>query len=196
MATTVCEQCREPMPLLARRHAKTCSPKCRKRASRARQRAERPPAEMRGLVRWVRRGENKRPLRADNGRTASSTAPSTWATYEDAVRSPHGSGIGFVLNGDGIVCIDLDHCLVGDEVATWAQDILDRCPPTYIEVSPGGDGLHIWGRGRVVPGRRIRRGDGAHIEIYGQGRYIALGRRYRDAPPKLADLTSVLATLR
>ena len=70
-----------------------------------------------------------------NGRPASSTDSATWCSYRDAVRSTAGAGVGFVLNGDGIACLDLDHCLVDGKPAAWAQRILDRVPATYVEVS-------------------------------------------------------------
>lgn len=188
-----CSECEEPMPLLARAHAVTCSPRCRQRRSRTRRAI---PAELRTRDRWVRRDAAKVPLTAGTGRPASSTDPATWASHTDAARSPHGTGLGYVLaEEDGVVCIDLDHCLTGGELAPWAAEILDACPPTYTEVSPSGTGLHIWGRGHLDRGRRIRRADGAAIEAYGSGRYIALGHRYQQAPLHLADLTEVLDTL-
>lgn len=131
-----------------------------------------------------------------SGSFASVTTPSTWSTYRAAAAAPVGVGLGYVLaEGDGVVCIDLDHCLTGAQLAPWAREILDRCAPTFVEVSPGGDGLHIWGRGSVERGRRIRR-DGAAIEVYGGGRYIAVtGTRFEQAPATLADLTEVLDTI-
>jgi primase-polymerase (primpol)-like protein len=181
------------MPLLARAHAITCSPRCRQRRSRTRRAV---PAELRTRDRWVRRDAAKVPLTAGTGRPASSTDPATWASHSEAARSPHGLGLGYVLaDGDDVVVLDLDHCLDGETLAPWAAEILDACPPTYTEVSPSGTGLHIWGRGRLERGRRIRREDGAAIEAYSSGRYIALGHRHRQAPLLLADLTEVLDTL-
>jgi primase-polymerase (primpol)-like protein len=154
------------------------------------------PAELRGRERWVRRGDDKAPLRADTGRPASSTDSSTWTTHAAAARSSHGAGLGYVLaDGDDVVVLDLDHCLAGGQLAPWAARILAACPPTFTEVSPSGTGLHIWGRGRLERGRRIRRDDGARIEAYSSGRYIALGHRYDGSPLTLADLTDVLDQL-
>lgn len=145
--------------------------------------------------RWVRWDRSKRPIQSDTGLPASSTDPTTWSTYETAVGSNRGSGIGFVLNGDGIVCLDLDHCLVDGELVAWAADLLARCPRTFIEVSPSGDGLHVWGRGQVGRGRVHRRGAG-QVEVYGTGRYITVtGVPWRGSVRELADLSSVIATL-
>ncbi|WP_432034592.1 bifunctional DNA primase/polymerase [Streptomyces antibioticus] len=188
-----CEQCKGPMPILARAHALTCSPRCRKARSRARTAV---PGELRGRDRWVRRSADKVPLRADTGRPASSTDPATWASHGEAAASAHGAGLGYVLaDGDDVVVLDLDHCLSGGRLALWAAEILAACPPTFAEVSPSGTGLHIWGRGRLDRGRRIRRPDGAAIEAYSSGRYIALGHRYGRAPLVLADLGDVLDSL-
>jgi len=107
-------------------------------------------------------------------------------------------GIGYVLReGDGIVVLDLDHCVWGDRLADWAQAIVDRCPDTYIELSASGRGLHIWGRGELPDGRgrRIRRPDGTAVELYDRSRYVALGTRWKTAPLVLADLTDLIATV-
>ena len=151
------------------------------------------PAELRERDRWVRRSARKVPLRVDGG-VASSTDRRCWSSYGTAVKSTAGVGLGFVLNGDGIVCVDLDHCVTDGRVAGWAQQILDRCSPTYVEVSASGTGLHIWGRASVGTGRVIRRGEVA-IEVYGSGRYIAMGERYGDAPMVLADVSALVESL-
>ena len=171
-----------------------CSGRCRTAAHRARRAI---PAEMRERRRWVRRDEHKVPLMSRSGRRASPTAPGTWSTHDIATRSDHGVGLGYVLRqGDGIVCIDLDHCVHPDgTLAPWAQRIVDQAPATYIETSPSGTGLHLWGHGELVRGRRIRRDDGANIEMYSSGRYIALGERWQSTPLTLADLPPLIKEL-
>jgi primase-polymerase (primpol)-like protein len=147
---------------------------------------------------WVRHTDRKVPLSVAAGKVtvASSTASGTWATYRTATRSAAGSGLGFVLTAeDHLACIDLDHALAGGELLPWAREIVDRLPRTYIEVSPSGQGLHIWGYGEVGRGRRIRRGETA-VEVYDRGRYICVTRRpFEGAPSKLADLSKVIADL-
>lgn len=194
MILTACEHCGGELRRAGiGRPQRFCSTRCRVASHRARRAV---PAEIHGRDRWVRRSADKVPLRADTGRPASSTDPATWTTHAAAAASPHGAGLGYVLaDGDDIVVLDLDHCLSGGRLAPWAARILAACPPTYAEVSPSGTGLHIWGRGRLARGRRIRRQDGAAIEAYSDGRYIALGHRYADAPLELADLSEVLADL-
>lgn len=93
------------------------------------------------------------------------------------------------------MCIDLDHALLDGELRPWARRIVDRLPETYIEVSPSGAGLHVWGFGSVERGRRIRRGDSS-VEVYDRGRYITVTRQpFENAPSRLADLTRVIADL-
>jgi len=141
----------------------------------------------------VRAAPDRRPLQLD-GTPASSTNPATWTTYS-RVRAYQGKG--FVLNGDGLVVVDLDHCINPDGTLTpWAADIVNAAPTTYTEISPSGTGLHLWGTGTLERGRRIRRGDGAQIEAYGTGRYITVtGNRYGNAPNTIADLSGLLAAI-
>lgn len=110
---------------------------------------------------------------AVNARVASVSDPATWSSYSEAKGSRVGVGMGFVLNGDGIGCLDLDHCISDGRMEPWAQDIIDANAGTFMEISASGSGVHIWGLLDDAPGRRIR--DGRNIEIYSTGRYIALG---------------------
>ena len=47
------------------------------------------------------------------GHWISVTDSQALSTYSEAKSSEDGDGLGFVLNGDGIICIDLDHCYDG-----------------------------------------------------------------------------------
>jgi primase-polymerase (primpol)-like protein len=135
-----------------------------------------------------------------HGDVASSTDSSTWSRYREAAASNAGVGLGFVLDGDGVVCLDLDHCLdeQGDP-APWARTILDAVGgSSWVEVSRSGDGLHVWGTG-VLPGgagRRVTVGGGGSVELYGAGRFIAVtGRTFGDTPSRLSDLQHVIDSL-
>ncbi|MFE4752422.1 DNA primase [Streptomyces mirabilis] len=153
------------------------------------------PAELTSRPRWVRRTGRKVPLTV-HGDVASSTDPLTWSRYAYAAASDAGAGLGFVLDGDGVVCLDLDHCL-DDEgtVAGWARNILDAAGDTWVEVSQVGDGLHVWGYGALPHGRRITVGGGS-VELYGTGRYIAVtGRTFGGTPQRLGDLQRVIDEL-
>ena len=144
------------------------------------------PAELRALPRWIRH-DHKRPIMV-NGRPASSTDPSTWSTYTAARASSAGAGLGFVLNGDGIVGLDLDHCATDGVLDAGALAILEVLPGTYAEVSPSGHGVRVFCRADGVRGRRFT-SHGVALGIYGRGRFLTVtGNRLPDRPSNLADL--------
>ena len=108
-----------------------------------------------------------------NGSPASSTNPRTWTSFDAVKDFPRR---GWVL-GEGIGCIDLDDCIRDGRVAGWAQKIIDghRESAVWIEVSPSGNGVHIFVPMNQGRGRRIR--DGLRsVEVYppDSGRYIAV----------------------
>lgn len=124
--------------------------------------------------RWVRRDEQKRPLDT-HGWPASTRKRETWTSYRRARDSEVGVGLGFVL-GDGIGCIDLDHCTNPDgTLQHWAAMYVERFRPSalLIERSCSGEGVHIFLPMAEARGRRIREG-GRSIEVYSWGRYIAV----------------------
>ena len=203
---TVCAQCAGPLPLMARSDARFCGATCRKRTSRARiaarqeqvaaEQQARVPSELRSRPRWVRH-RDKVPMRTD-GRFASVNDPSSWADFAAACASRTGDGIGFVLTaGDGFVVVDLDHAVEDGRILPWAQRIVDALPPTYMERGRSGTGLHLWFRGAVPAGRRIRRGELA-VEVYSDRRYIIVGDRVPGTPLSLAvlpDAAGLIASL-
>ena len=128
---------------------------------------------------------------------AKTNKPETWGTYGQAkswaarLRTPR-KGIGFVLGLEiPFICIDLDHCInkadktfTDDEAGETARRVLDiikkNGEETYIEVSPSGEGLHIWGRA-TLPAEKEKGVRGKYIEMYRAGRYMTItGRPYTD----------------
>lgn len=139
--------------------------------------------------RWIRYAPDKTPLRI-NGRHASSTDPATWSTYAEALGSRAGIGLGYVL-GDGIGCIDLDHCLTENGLVPVAADFIAAYSRHYIEISPSGDGLHIWGAADEQKGTR-RAINGLHLERYSVGRYITVtGNVYQHGSLQPLDVTAI-----
>lgn len=104
--------------------------------------------------------------------------PSQWMTREAAQARVGGpvSGVGFILNGDGWFCIDLDACrnATTGEYTDSAVAIYRSFPGALGEVSVSGTGLHIFGRcdpSRLADRRNKWDGD---KEWYHTGRFIAL----------------------
>lgn len=162
----ICDNCGTTFQ--ARAGAITCSTRCR--VARHRRVVKFAPKRMTDAARWVRHID-KRPVTPTGG-VASSTASRSWSTFAEAIASDVGQGPGFVLNGDGIVCVDLDGCLEDGKPTAWAQRILDLFPNAAIEVSLSGRGLHIWGTGPNVS--KVFDVDGKRVEVYADKRYIAV----------------------
>ena len=130
---------------------------------------------------------------------AKTNNPETWGTFYQAKRWESGlqgshKGVGFVLGLDQPhICIDLDDCIDSDtrqfkdneagKAARRVVDILTRNgEETYIEFSPSGEGLHIWGRA-VLPAEKEKGVRGKYIEMYRAGRYMTItGRPFRSFP--------------
>jgi len=148
--------------------------------------------ELKAQRRWVgyKSLTDKAPMNPHTGRNASSTDSATWATYAEATAAQmryRWHGVGFVLNGDGIVGIDLDDCLklIGDDeykssnLARYVMDIA----PSYTEVSPSGTGLHIIGTGTLE--RAIKATiNGDAVEVYSTGRYLTYTDEWVNTSPK------------
>jgi hypothetical protein len=132
------------------------------------------------LWRWERKTEGgltKVPY-SPNGRRASSTDPKTWTTFKQAL-SVHTcgrfDGIGCVVTKeDQFTGIDLDKCIDPEsgEISSEATELVQKFD-SYTEMTPSGEGLRIWIRGRKNGGRCSKPG----IEIYDSGRYFTVTGR-------------------
>lgn len=147
------------------------------------------PLELREVPRWVcwryetkaDGKETKVPYKVASGRIrASSTDPETWTTFAAAVAFCNAQswidGIGVIVtDDDDLVGVDLDGCLNGDDLATWARSIVKKLN-SYTEVSPSGHGLRVFVRGKLPPGRRQKDFEGDHVGIglYETGRFLTV----------------------
>lgn len=135
------------------------------------------PAELRSVPRWVVWKGAKVPYNAAAANsTASVTDPDTWASFplaQTAYEEGGYSGVGFVLNGDGIVGVDLDKCVNAGEPEPAALGLLHRIGCQYIELSPSGTGLRGFGLGDNIKGRRGTL-DGVNVELYSTARYLTV----------------------
>ena len=132
------------------------------------------------------------------GRRASSTDPTSWCSYDEALDAWHRNserwtGIGFVFHeSDPFVGIDLDDSL--DEHAIpkpWARGIVERFADTYCEISPSEHGLKLWCRGTLSTNvGKVVVGDGG-IEMYSRARFFTVtGNAFRGAPLQVEDHAS------
>jgi len=166
-----CEVCYEALTKPSRgRVPRFCGTRCRVASHRQGQKFF-VPSELQSLPRWILH-KDKRPMSL-GGWWSSINDASAWASFDDARKAGKGDGVGFVLNGDGIVCIDLDDCVIDGVISDEAQSLIDSFPQTFVEFSPSNRGLHLWGLGDVQAGRRFER-DGLKIEVYGTGRYLTV----------------------
>lgn len=167
-----CERCGERLKVSEGRgrRARFCGTACRVAAHRAKRQPL--PVELTCRPRWVRHDEAKRPLTIF-GTAASVTDARTWTSFERVRSSSVGVGLGIVL-GSGLGCIDLDHCISGGVIASWAQEIIarHRGEAYLIERSRSREGIHIFLPMSEARGSKIR--DGRNIEVYSQARYIAV----------------------
>ena len=187
--------------------------------------AEQVPAELQRRAIWVccdrtprerrsgRRVSSKIPLSSHGN--ADTTDSSTWMTFADAcafaLADDRVATLGICVHQQQLVVLDLDHVLTYDadtnsyECNAAARALLDRLPDSYVEVSPGRDGLHVVFTGSVPTSWRKQLrdafGDGVHLECYQEGRYVTMtgdslgvsGIAHIDADDPPAALRELLA---
>lgn len=166
----LCEYCGATLRANKRPTAKYCTTRCRVAAHRANA-----LNTLKTLPQWVNHDQHKRPINPNTGKYARANDPHTWATHTQATQHAQqtGHGLGFML-GNGVGCIDLDHCINPDGTLTpGATHLVNQYPDNYIEISPSGTGLHIWG---TAPERRGMRTtyQGQPVEFYSRARYITI----------------------
>ncbi len=184
-----CDQCDNVVALSKTgRPRRFCSNACRQRNYRRRDvlrvgTVDPIPLELRTRARWILH-KAKRPI-ALGGWWTSVKDESTWMTYDEATdavsrRDVDADGVGFVLNGDGLTCLDLDDCVKRGEPNVFARDFIRALGDCYVEFSPSGRGLHVWGfsdmpKGRIIAGGNLK------VEVYPNKRFITMtGKSYRD----------------
>jgi len=145
------------------------------------------PTELQILPRWLTwraeyaaPGEKPRkvPYAPDRPNTrASSTDPQTWGTFNQAEASfldGDRTGVGIVLNGDGLVGVDIDNCVIDGATKPDAMALLDQLGAAYIELSPSGTGLRAFGYADGLTTGCKGKLSGLDVELYSTGRYLTL----------------------
>lgn len=127
---------------------------------------------------WKYIDGRKVPVQVGTGTAASSTNPSHWSSYRDAVdylaSNQKLNGLGFVfIEDDGLVGIDIDNCIKDGEITPKLEDLLESFE-SYAEISPSGEGVKIFGKGRPIgKGRRLNH-DGFEMELYSNSRFFTV----------------------
>lgn len=159
------------------------------------------PEELRALPQWVcfkkvprENGRvGKPPYDPRTGYGAKANDPNTWTDFDTAVRAElrkryDGIGFEFAVDG-GYVGVDLDHCLEnGEIIRPEAKEIYERIN-SYTEVSPGGDGLHIICRGRLIPSGQ-NKNEALGLEIYQDHRFLTMTGNVYQGRTKINDCLS------
>jgi hypothetical protein len=146
------------------------------------------PSELRDRPQWIcwryeqRDGKfTKVPYTTNRKKKADTTNPETWASFEKvyAAYTRGGfDGIGFVFSkDDDLAFIDLDHCFVDGELTSEGREIIEIFR-SYTEISPSGEGLHIFALGELPADHKNKTGN---YELYTENRFSTItGRRFEN----------------
>lgn len=107
-----------------------------------------------------------------SGELASSTDPSTWSDFDTAFAASKQVGIVFTPE-QNLLGIDIDHCLKNralEHQQAVAIELLLKEAHTYVEVSPSGDGLHLFLK--LTAPLKLAANRHAPYEAYTSGRYF------------------------
>lgn len=138
------------------------------------------PDQLKNFTRWVCWQYNsgkKIPFNPSTNTPASVTKPSTWVTFEEAIKGIETGkydGIGFVIcKDDPFIGIDIDDAIdTNGNIAKTAKDIITSLD-TYTEVSPSGSGFHIIAKvddkSNFPEGRKV-----GNLEFYTTKRYLTI----------------------
>ena len=160
------------------------------------------PEELTRLNQWVAWREfktnnktKKIPINPNSGQPAKVNEPSTWGCYEDAVKCCQNgdfNGIGFVFTKtDPFVGIDLDDCFIDETLSPETEELIKKIG-SYTEISPSGQGLHTFIKGKL-PGGGIREGK---MEIYDTARFFTVtGDKLPGTPRDIKDGDEIIDSL-
>lgn len=145
------------------------------------------PQVLKDIPRWVtwkavaNNGDKPRKVLYDPNlldQYGKSNDPDTWSSFDKAVTSfeeGDRAGIGFVLNNDGLVGVDLDNCV--DEhgtISSEAIDFLKKLQPSYCEYSPSRKGLRALGYAEPLTKGINGSYNTLQVEMYSTGRYLTI----------------------
>ena len=165
--------------------------------------------DLKAQRRWVlwrlekRDGKDTKVPYRSSGSHASSSDPSTWATYAEVSEHAHRfSGIGVVfgeVDGVHVSGVDLDNCCdaVTGKFTPESKEIVIALD-SYSEYSPSGTGCHVLVLGTLKGRKGLKlpfKGIKA-VELYDQDRYFTFtGRSLPKAPREIIERTDALNVL-
>lgn len=140
---------------------------------------------------WVCFDKGKQPYNPLTGYGAKADDPTTWGTYEQAMKATNAQkdryiGVGReFIKGQGITGVDLDHCI--DEqgnLTGWARYVVNLLD-SYTEYSPSGRGLHIWVYGALPNNLNpaIKEDGDMATEAYDSKRYFTITSKHFEGTP-------------
>jgi len=138
------------------------------------------PGELKSIPHWILWGYRERdgtiikvPIDPKTGAWTNAHDPKNWITFEDALKysKTDNLGIGFdFTKGLGYVFIDLDHVLENGVIKNQRIKEIVENADTFIEISPSGEGLHLFFKCFNFDFDSTRLKD-LPIEIYTDARY-------------------------
>ena len=156
------------------------------------------PDALKASPRWVTALKKKPYCSASINCLASTAEPDTWSDFgltQTAYEEGGKDGIGFVFNGDGIVGIDLDDCVVDGQPSDDAIAILKQAGCGYVEYSQSGTGLHAYGYCQNLNfKKRVGNYNGVKTEIYNTNCFfVVTGAVYQAGGlTQYSDLQSII----
>jgi hypothetical protein len=161
---------------------------------------DRLPPVLRSIPNWMGyriEGRSKPPINIRTGRKADPTDPSNFVSFDEAVaayQKGRCTGIGYcLLANDNLTCVDLDNKTSDPEIDRQHRKLVEELN-TYTEISPSGNGYHLWFYGKFAEGHRTH-----NIEIYSEKRFMTVtGAVYlpADIAPVPIQLTNLWESLR
>ena len=140
------------------------------------------PNTLQALDNWVvwkretRDGKATKIPYSRTGHKAASNNIQTWCSFAEITeyysrKKDIYNGLGFMIS-DGIVFVDVDHCISYDgAIDERGKDILAAFPESYAEISQSGRGIHIFTRGEIPKSFNNRK---TGVEMYNFGRFCAI----------------------
>lgn len=168
------------------------------------------PVALRERPQWVcwkyiTRGDKqtKCPVSPQDGGSADSTDPATWASFDEAVatwRSGGYAGIGYVFAARDPFCgIDLDGCIDDSGAVVPAANEIIESLASYTEVSPSGRGVKVFIAGRKPEGVGCKSKAMAgfkETEVYDRERFFTVtGQHVAGTPGTVEERQSALDAL-